>query len=77
MVTLNYLQLRIPVENAEIIFSALAEQYGIPEVDENGAPIDAETRAKKALIGVCDNAVLEQANRQALANVTTPELGIV
>ncbi len=81
----NYIQLKVPVENADIVFDALCDMYGMPLTEtkttttknEDGEDVteteevelDKESQARKALIGIVNNAVVEYRNRQALKQV--------
>lgn len=66
--TNNYVQLRIPVENAELAFDALCWRYGV-NPDEDVDSSDKETCARKALIGVVNNAVTEYRNNLAILEI--------
>ena len=78
---LNYLQLKIPVDNANLVFEAIVSKYGnaLDLTDAEGVPLEPPTleeQAKLALINVCKAAVEEKARADAAAAVTVPELNI-
>lgn len=61
----NYVQISIPIENADRVFDALCWRFGkSPTDDEN-----KETCARKALIGVIENAVVEHDSMLAIQQV--------
>lgn len=70
----NYMLLKIPVANADLVFDALCAMYGKTPDEEN----DKEACARQALIGVVENAVTEMKNRKALEAVASEDtdLGI-
>lgn len=72
----NYVQIRIPVENAQLVFKALAGQHGTEYTEEQALELEEAARAR--LIAHIESVTTEWLNVEAIieAEKNRPELNI-